>query len=628
MASLSEEQLTWSKELPEWVCEDFDDIMVAIINGFDAASSCWILEELLPLRDQLRSSEGPILDTQFVNKVLTALICSYPMPFHGFSFLLCLELPKPGQESLSVRGGLFLHALRTFKVEALTCALPCEMDSRGRRQEQFLYAKIFNTRTFVVRTIEGGSHLAIGEKTIDSSANDNLVVAVSCRGALFVIQVSKTQPWASVSTQLEVIERMSLSTADRSETGAGAQLGFLTYLGAPELAACLSSDSEWMTVWDRVQDCDFCITLYPDVRASDLNAVDPVAGAMQKLRISKDGSVFGNKHTLCVFADGVAAFKFDHANFDGSPAAWMVERLNNLAQAAWKEANIKEHCITATTTTLKIQRLSVSHGSPSAFSREICDGITKGQELCSRIDAQGRLSARIVLKAFGRDAAVAKGLSIDGLFQAAVQLAISDFGRENVRSSHEVINIRHQRGARLDAFIVNSPQMAAFVDQCTDSRRHLPYSPGLALILKTAVEGHKTRIKEHAQGKRTPSPYYLKAKAASLEQNENFDVVTALCKIIPSDMASSERCDSPYLGSLLFKEGVLVSNCTSFESIQTFGTACLLPINIGYIFRGGSSIECDICWKEGQDSPTRGLIEFTACLESALETVSELIAFL
>jgi hypothetical protein len=268
----------------------FGEVIRVTLRSYDSdpAAARWVYK--------LLSSLGDVMDSHAClanwSNVVRAYFQKSPAHnHHQFGFLIAVT-PDAGLGDAGkvlnglVRGGSILCGLREFKRRAL--AQPCELDVEivsGHLHNQDAYGPLFTQKRALVAV--GGDPLLAEVNTEKSAAElqhpNDLSVAVLCFDCLFALTVRATDTPASVTAKLLNVQEQAAAGSASASTGNNA-FSYVTYLKRPDVMAALSEDTKLRKVWEAVQSTDLVVSLFPDVRASDLDPEDPYQGGMNFLR--------------------------------------------------------------------------------------------------------------------------------------------------------------------------------------------------------------------------------------------------------------------------------------------------------------------------------------------------------
>ena len=297
----------------------FDDLLSEYLINFDSSSAGidWITKDLISLRKRIKSGT---ISLEKWNLVLQGAFLKVGIPlYHNYAFSVVLE---SRDINYLERLGRIIFGIFEFKRKAL--AIPCEL------QDEIIYGLTNNNDAYIQmwnfnRQIDehGEERYQIRKKTPNS---ENLKIAVVCFDKIFKIEVDLSNNIQQVIRSLEKIVDVAYHQNSACKTG-GNELTYLTYLPRPEFMDILKRDDQLKQAWLKIQNCDFAVSIFPDIRSDDLNHADPVQGAMAFLRHTPKGGILGDKNTLACFADSLACFVFDHVTIDGSPATWFASQI-------------------------------------------------------------------------------------------------------------------------------------------------------------------------------------------------------------------------------------------------------------------------------------------------------------
>ena len=628
------------QDLPVWQCPRFDDLIAQAFDMLPLDTAQWYTGVVLKYREALRApakQEGDGSDArdkevlqrmtmQDWHRLLVSFFMLLPVPnFHTFSFQIMLESPEwlassesdAGEDHVAWRAATLCCALAAKKRECMTGTLPDEVIA-GFKQTSRPYMEIFGTR----RTLcEDGKEriTSKSDAVLSDENNDQLDLVISCRGKLYSLTVPASAPPAAVSAALRQV--LSSETTAPAAPAAG---GFceLTYVLRPELMTALGGDAAWRAVWDRVQDADLVLSLLADTRATELCRSDPVYGAMAHVhKLPAGGGIVGDKHTLCVFGDGHASFVWDHALMDGAPGAYIASQVEMTARTHGEPARAPAGDGGAT---LQLQPLAVP--AEGEWTDGVRAAVASGVGICKeRVESDAAATSHVRVSAFGRRAAKEKGLSVDGLFQAALQLTLAMINDPELMNVAEVVSTRHYRYGRSTNMVGDSDLMSAFVRECMQAFDLRPSPSGegddsgdtpseeqlakLAVLLKAAVTKHKHRIKvskrsplifanfmlalgEAAAGK---TPQQVSSSTADaggegdgdacegfVRSNSEFEVLADRCIQLFGALAATETSEA---ARALMMSSVVVSNSPDWPGVALFATTPSSPVTIGYIMR-------------------------------------------
>eukprot|EP01147_Barroeca_monosierra_P003413 gene3413-8287_t len=641
--------------LPSWTCPDIDDLLLQIVEHHPEEISKWVMEVLLPYRQALKTGSGTkVLTMNTIDKLLISFFMHLGIPnYHNMTFLVMLSPQAHCNKSCSEtkmclslvqRAALLLCGARDVKQKTLKGSLPEEVIA-GYPQNMEPITRFWTHR----RKIQAGSREKISEKAVSAICPQNLVVAISCFGHLFQLVINTEDSSEDVKGKL--LNIILNSTLDEKINDS--QKGFcqMTYAPRSLFMDAIQADDRWLIAWDSVQDADFALALFPSINPSIQFPDDPTQGTMQLLRKAEIGGVVGDKHCLSIFQDGSACFSMDHVLLDGAPAIFLASQIVQHADkynilcnkststveslaSSLSSSNMKTHTNVTpserhTGSMLHIpnsKKVSEIEIPKPPWSNVVERCINQGSELCAGLSEICRDSRHMILNSFGRGNASKLGLSIDGIFQAAVQLALSNLGMDEVLFTKEVLSVRHFDGGRVSNFMVNSTAMDAFVKaaqtwqmqfhpDCSriaspkqretsdanflfDSSPHdfsktenndhlLQYA---SILLRAAVIHHKERIKVH---KRHPMPDLNMLMAiGEMLISPSEDAFDLSDRSVALFMDVKKRATSLGSRGFMFETSV-VSNATNYYGVAVFGTASPCLLNFGYIIRD-EHIEVDI----------------------------------
>ncbi|EGD82615.1 hypothetical protein PTSG_03270 [Salpingoeca rosetta] len=650
-------------DMPEWQCPSFDELMVHACENMPVEAATWFVESLAPYRDALTQGEGTKRITmKAFNDILKGFFMLLPVPnFHQFGFFTMLQ-PASFQESKDAaakacgpwspmvwRAATLVCGIREMKRKALTNTLPDEVLA-GHRQTKQPLVEMWTMRR-ARGSADGKEHMVEKSATAAGgrSCPDDLVLAVTCGTAVYVVRVPADGTADDVAADLTHIVQAEEEEAQQPGQGREAandaqqqqQLGFcqLTYVLRPDLMTALGSDDTWHAIWDEVQNADFAVALFPRADSVALCPEDPVHGAMAFLRPGNEGGTVGDKNTLCVLGDGAATYIWDHVLMDGAPgiffASHVYQHADKLASSLSSSSSPSTSTTTPTTTAGDLRRIAPPAGTRfDDWSDEVRSAMQAGMELSlERTRPETTFGTRhIVSDAFGRDAARAKGLSVDALFQATLQLALADLAIPELHEVTEVVSTRHFRYGRTTNMTGNSALMDAFVaaardalyadggdgddgdvkerqeggdnsdngggnsDAAGEERKQLLLLTKAALLLRGAVHVHKERIKAH---KRCP-PVFANMLMGFGEQAQREQDARATSSTEPFDL--SQRCldyfmqiassERPRASRCLMMDSITISNGSDMPGVAVFGVTPSAPLVLGYIMRA-DGVEID-----------------------------------